>query len=62
MTGGAITDNTYGVYGNYRVATMTLSGGSVSGNKYAGIIDGQGWSSNNRMTFIMNGGEKHQLQ
>lgn len=57
MTGGAITDNTYGVYGNYRVATMTLSGGSVSGNKYAGIIDGQGWSSNNRMTFIMNGGE-----
>lgn len=57
MTGGIITDNNYGVSGNMYTATMVLSGGSVSGNKYAGIIDGQGWSSNNRITFIMNGGE-----
>lgn len=57
MTGGMITDNNYGVSGNMYTATMVLSGGSVSGNKYAGIIDGQGWSSNNRITFIMNGGE-----
>ena len=51
MTGGSITNNTYGVHGNYRIATMTLSGGSIRGNTYAGIIGGS------RMTFIMNGGE-----